>query len=275
MPYPCLRKNFKYITAVIFFLTNLFVFAQAEILDLGSIKPKDLPPKETVSATGEAVLRPPEDEEGLGLMQSYAREYRRQGLAMQQAGDLETAKSFYEKAMAADPFYAPAYNDAGIIAETEGDPDAAEEYYLRAIQVDPGYLSSYSNLALFYETKRDLRKAATYWEKRVDKGLPDDPWTLKAEQRLSDVYLAMGKKIDNLKERQVTDLARKMSDQKALLREDDHEAAKMSLEKAKTYYKRGDNVTALKHSIDAMQLDPDNDEITDFVDKVQTRALTK
>jgi Tfp pilus assembly protein PilF len=66
-----------------------------------------------------------------------------------------------------------------------------------------------------------------------------------------------------------------MSDQKALLREDDREAAKMSLEKAKTYYKRGDNVTALKHSIDAMQLDPDNDEITDFVDKVQRRALTK
>ncbi|MBU1124401.1 MAG: tetratricopeptide repeat protein, partial [Candidatus Omnitrophica bacterium] len=126
-------------------------------------------------------------ESGLSPLQSQAREYRSQGLEMQQVGNLEGAMSFYQKAVELDPGFAMAYNDLGILYEAVGDLDRAESCYLRAVNLDKEYVSPYSNLALLYENKREFRKAAYYWEKRIEVGSSDDIWTKKAEARLDDL----------------------------------------------------------------------------------------
>lgn len=216
-----------------------------------------------------------EEEANLTELQKTARIYRQQGLEMQRAGNLEGALSFYQKAIQLDPYYAIPYNDLGVIYEAAGELPRAEDSYLRSIQLDPAYLSAYSNLALFYEHKRDLKKAAYYWGKRAQLGLPDDPWTQKAEQRLDDIRLVLGEKVDSRRERQVMDLVRKTSDEKNLLKKDDKALAKSHLDKAQQYYKKDQSVLALREAINAKQLDPENVEINEFIEKVEKRLLTK
>ena len=140
-------------------------------------------------------------------MQQQARLYRVDGIKLQNSGDLDGALKLFQKAIELDPLYPEVYNDLGIIYEAQGDPDRAEESYLQALRVDPHYLGAYSNLALFYEGKRDLAKATYYWKKRIELGDSNDPWTIKAQQRLDDILLALSqnpmaeiqkKNVDNL-----------------------------------------------------------------------------
>lgn len=120
-----------------------------------------------------------------------ARSYRLQGVDKQNSGDLLEAMKLYTMATELDPEYTEAYCDLGIIYEAYGIIDEAERAYLKALEIDPGYLNVYSDLALLYESKRDFTKAIYYWGKRIELGLPDDPWTNKAKQRLS--FLLEGK----------------------------------------------------------------------------------
>ncbi|MDD4900303.1 MAG: hypothetical protein PHT31_01180 [Candidatus Omnitrophica bacterium] len=214
----------------------------------------------------------------LAGFQKMARDYRQQGVVLQDAGNLEDAKAFYQRAVIADPLYAVPYNDLGIIAEAEGDLPSAEEYYLRCIGADPGFLSAYSNLALLYETQRNLKKAQFFWEKRAELGLPDEPWTLKAQQRVEDIKVATGQKqgeLAALGEKEVADLAEGIAAQKKLIREDDKAAARIYFERAKKHYDTGDTLQAYREALDAMQLDSDNLRIVEFVDKLQNRLLVR
>ncbi len=110
--------------------------------------------------------------------------YRNQGLELQNKGDLDGAMSAYKKAQEADPAYAIVYNDMGVISEGRGLYKQAEQNYRKAIETDPKFASAYSNLALLKEEQGELDQASSYWQKRAEVGEPDDPWTIKAKEKI-------------------------------------------------------------------------------------------
>lgn len=221
-----------------------------------------------------------QEEKNLSALQQQARMYRAQGLESQRLGNVDGAMGLYQKAIELDPSYAVVYNDLGIICEAKGFIDRAEECYLKSIEIAPNYLSAYTNLALLYENKRELEKAAFYWKKRAESGLPDDPWTQKAKKRLEDINLVLSNRsieedAREQKEQEVIEFLREVATQKTILKKDDKELSKSHFEKAKRSYEKQDYATAIKEASDAQQLNPSNEEIEKFIEKVQTRALSK
>lgn len=217
--------------------------------------------------------------EELTLQQKEARSYRAKGLEYQNAADLVAAASFYQKAVALDPFYAAAYNDLAVVYEATGKTELAKGLYLKAIEVDPAFLSAYANLAIVYEQERDLEKAAYYWRKRAELGGPDEPWTRKAQRRLSDIQAVLsGNPIEEDREEQVLKLGREVELEKSLLAQGakgNKALASQDLMKARRLYKQGREVEALKVAFDAQQMDPSNTEIEEFLTKLSTRLLSR
>lgn len=260
-------NKIKIIATIIFFFGAVSLLSAAEPNTKSTCKKSNM----NVSATA-----PVKTEKNLTSIQKEARAYREQGMKMQQAGDLDAAMGLYQKAIALDPAYAAPFNDLGVILEGKGFIDRAEDSYLRCITIDPDYVSAYTNLAMLNESKRDIAKAAIYWDKRAKLGSPDDPWTKKAQQRLNDIRLVLSDKpFDEAREQDVIKLMAEVSNNKSALQKDNKALAKSYFNKAKLYYKKGDDITAYKISIDAAQLDPTNKEIKEFVQKVQTRLLSK
>ncbi len=208
-------------------------------------------------------------------LQKQARIYRDMGIQQQNLNNIDEAAKFYRKAIEIDPTYAVAYNDLGVILESKGQLDDAEKNYMRATEVDPQYLSAYSNLALLYENKRELDKAAYYWGRRAELGIGDDLWTRRAAQRKADIEAIVGVSKYDPRERQIIDFAGDIAAQKDLERRSDPALAQSLMKKARSSYERGDDAAALKTAIDAMQLDSSNNEIKEFIDKVQIRLLSK
>lgn len=253
--------------------TILFVFGAVSVLSAAEPTTNFTVNKGKVASSAKT---PAKVDKNLTKMQMEARDYREQGVKLQQAGDLDAAMGLYQKAIVLDPTYAAAFNDAGVIYESRGLIDQAEESYLRCVTIDPNYIAAYTNLALLNENKRDIAKAAVYWDKRAKLGSPDDSWTKRAAQRLSDIRLVLSDKpFDEAREQDVIRLMSEVSNKKAALQKDNKALARSYLNKAKLYYKKGDNLTAYKTAIDASQLDPANKEIEEFVQKVQTRLLSK
>ena len=208
-------------------------------------------------------------------MQLMARNYRQQGLDAQQRGDLDAAIDFYSKASQYDPSYAVVFNDLGVIFEATGDMERAEQDYQQAVKIDPNFVSAYTNLALLYENKRDLVSASRYWKKRADLGRQDDPWTQKAKQRFQDIQMILGHvSVDN-KEQQIVGLIKDVTVQKSILKKDDKALTKSHFDKAKNYYQQNNYDMALKEAMDAMQLEPSNQEIEKFISKVHVRMISQ
>ncbi|MFA4889006.1 MAG: tetratricopeptide repeat protein [Candidatus Omnitrophota bacterium] len=218
----------------------------------------------------------PWDEIKATELQKEAQSYRSQGLEAQRIGNIEGAMSFYQKAIEMDPTCAACYNDIGIVYEGRGMSDEAEKFYLKAAKADPSYLSPYTNLALLYEAKRNLEKAAYYWGKRADLGLPEDPWTEKARARLDDISLVQSANpLQDIREREVIGLLKDIAAEKANLGKDKIAQARQYFSRAKAKFKQGDEVTAWKLAVDASQLDPENSEIQEFIDRVQLRMMSR
>ena len=189
MPVKILKENLKKIILI----TNCFIFIFTSYL---------------LAADKVRKVKEPE----LTELQQQARLYRIEGVKFQDTGDVGSALKLYQKAVELDPAYAVVYNDLGIIYEAQMLPDRAEESYLQALRIDPSLLGAYANLALLYESQRQLEKAAYYWKQRVELGNPDDPWTLKAQQRLEDIRLALsGSPMLDVREQDINDLAREVS----------------------------------------------------------------
>jgi tetratricopeptide (TPR) repeat protein len=211
----------------------------------------------------------------LSALDKQARDYRSEGLEQQRIGNIDGALSFYVKATQLDPDFAAPYNDIGIIYEARGLTKQAEDSYLKCLKVDPAYLSAYTNLALLYEGQRDLDKAASYWEKRARLGSSGDPWTQKAQQRLKDIRSVQSGSPAQEREQEVIGLMKDVANKKSLTKKDNRELAKELFKKAKVSYDKHNEVTALKQAIDAQSLDPTNEEVTSFIEKVQKRLLSK
>lgn len=217
----------------------------------------------------------------LSELQREARANRSEGLRYQNAGDLTTAATFYQRAIEIDPFYSVAYNDLGIISEAQGASARAKELYLKAIEIEPGFLSAYANLALLYEQERDLNKAVYYWGKRVEFGSPGDPWTIKAERRLADINQVLSATPEKaVGQQEVIRLSRQVQAEKALLSGSDNKKspkalARQYITKAKRLYKQGKELEAFRMASNASQLDPSNSEIEEFMNKIATRMLSR
>jgi Flp pilus assembly protein TadD len=208
-------------------------------------------------------------------LKEQARLYRSQGIQLQRIGNLDEALSLYQKAVQLDPRFIVAYNDMGIIYEAKGLPKQAEQSYLKAIELEPGYLSSYSNLALLYESQREFEKAARYWQKRIDLGSAEDPWTQKAQGRLEDLFLILGNRPQDIRERQIAGFHRDVAGQKQFRKYDRETSAQDYFTNAQLLYKKGKELEALKEALRAQQLDQDNSEIEAFIMKVQRRLLSR
>ncbi len=111
--------------------------------------------------------------------------YRVQGYEAQERGETAQALMFYQKAIALDPTYAAPCNDLGILREAQGNLIEAEKAYRQALERNPDYLETHTNLAMLYERMGDKEKAIYHWLKRYQLGDPYDPWTIRAEERLT------------------------------------------------------------------------------------------
>jgi len=109
------------------------------------------------------------------LLQPTAAEYRVQGYAAQQKGNLDQALSFYLKALAMGEHTAAIYNDIGVVYEELGVYDQAEVNYKQAIAENPDYLPAYSNLAYMYKEQGDSQQALLYFKERYERCADDDP----------------------------------------------------------------------------------------------------
>ena len=285
---PSLRKIIKKTALIISFVLCVFSSLLAQEAASGSdvdrsfVKSGSTPKNKkgnailkTGSAKPSSNKSAAQEEEILSELQKQGRFYRAQGLSFQRIGNLDAAMSLYQKAIELDPTYVVVYNDLGILYEEIGLLDRAEEFYLKAIKVDPDFLSAYSNLALVYETRRDLDKAVDYWNRRAELGSAADPWTQRAKQRASDIRtLQIGAPYDS-DEQAVLGFMKDIQNEKAVYRENDDVLAKTHFKKAKLCYEKGDEVGALSEAFTAKQFDPSNSEIEDFIEKVQTRLLSK
>jgi len=265
------------ITLAVLFIWSIPAFSQNSSVNKSGTTTAAKVEKGNMDTLDSSVLNLSKSEEAnLTELQKQARLYRTEGLQYQKLGNLDSAKGFYQKAMALDPSYAAPYNDLGVILEAEGLIDSAEQCYLQSLKIDPNYLSAYSNLALLYENERDLDKAAFFWSKRVEMGLPTDPWTIKASKRLQDIRAITAERpFKDMREQEIVDLMTDVSVYKSVLKKDDKALAASYMRKAKMLETKGDGTTALKMAIDAAQLDPNNKDIQSYVDKLQIRALSK
>jgi len=300
MSNPSRKNTLSYITLIITAVFSLFVFTPlfaietfvtydkrveddkraVKSVDKTTDKPAEKAvekPAEKTAAPVTKKIKPPvkEDESKLNEFQKQAREYRAEGLKEQKMGDIDSALKYYQKSVELDPAYAASLNDLGIIYEAKEDVGRAEQCYLAAIKADPAFISPYSNLALLYENKRDLNNAAFYWGKRAEMGALDDPWTKKAKARYDDIRLTLGEIPVDAREQEVVSLVKDVSVQKSLMKKDNKEMARLQFKKAKELYQKGFDAPAIREAINALQLDPDNDSIKGFIEKLQTRILSK
>lgn len=209
-------------------------------------------------------------------MQEQAKKYRQTGFEYQRMGNLDMAMSLYQKAIVIDPGYGVTYNDLGVVYESQGLLPQAEESYLKAIKIDPAYLSAYANLALLYENQRKLDKAAFYWGQRATLGSPDDPWTQKASSRLNEIRSVLSDQpVAYGREDDVLGLMKDISASKSALNKDDKALALDHFQKAKLSFDKGDLATSFKEALDAQYLDKDNPEIEAFLEKTESRALSR
>lgn len=111
--------------------------------------------------------------------------YRSEGRQLQAAGEMERASAAFRRAVTLNPRYAEAYNDLGVVLETMGDLERAEQAYKSALVEDPELAAAHSNLALLYEEQGKTQEAANHWVARIRLGPADDPWVLKARERMS------------------------------------------------------------------------------------------
>ncbi|MBF0387663.1 MAG: tetratricopeptide repeat protein [Candidatus Omnitrophica bacterium] len=119
--------------------------------------------------------------------ESDAVDSRRQGFAFQEQGDYSKALFYYLRALALQPGNAAICNDAALMQEYVGAVKEAEQGYLKAISLDRDYLPVYANLGMFYSKQGQYVLAAKYLRQRVERGRPEDPWTLQAQEELIKV----------------------------------------------------------------------------------------
>jgi len=207
-----------------------------------------------------------------------AAEYRDKGLGFQKNGDLDTALSYFQKAMELDPTLGVAYNDAGVIYEAKGWNDKAKQAYGKAIECDPTLASPYYNLGSIYEKEGDFEKAIFYFKKRVLIGEWNDQWTIKARQELKSLGVDdpdlrsdfLDQHLASIEASGDINASPKGNDLDPKKRKRD---AQLHLFRAKQLFYMGMNENALTEIGVASVLDPKNKEIQKSLEEMQRKTL--
>ena len=115
--------------------------------------------------------------------------FRAEGRQLQDAGEIQGASAAYRRAVTVNPSYAEAYNDLGVVLESLGNLQEAEEAYKSAVTLKPDFGAAHSNLASLYEETGRTKEAAEHWSARIRLGPPDDPWVIKAREKVTHYQL--------------------------------------------------------------------------------------
>jgi tetratricopeptide (TPR) repeat protein len=83
-------------------------------------------------------------------------------------GDIDKAKTDYNKAIDLDPKFAAAYYGCGLVYYHEGDLDKAIENFNKAIDLDPKYSDAFNNRGIAYKEKGNIDKAIMDFTKAID-----------------------------------------------------------------------------------------------------------
>lgn len=128
-------------------------------------------------------------------------------LLYEQRGQLEAAKSSYERAVALDATSIEATTNLAVLCERLGQRDQAvfnwvkvgglyeqrgdfpiaRRSYERALDLSPNSVQTLASLAVVSERLGDREQAVAYWIQCQQLSSPNDPWRLQAEERLVDL----------------------------------------------------------------------------------------
>ena len=91
--------------------------------------------------------------------------YYQLGRVFNQLGDLQKAKSLYEKALAIDPRLTPALSGLAVLYEAKGNPGKALDYMERALEADSEDPYVNFNLGLHYLKQGAMDRAQWHFQK--------------------------------------------------------------------------------------------------------------
>jgi len=90
-----------------------------------------------------------------------------QALEMQRKGNLQEAKTSYEKIVKIDPQNVQALNNLGVIYMEQKDYEMAIKYFHDALDMNNEYVDAHYNLACVYAQKKDSVQSMMYLKKAV------------------------------------------------------------------------------------------------------------
>lgn len=143
-------------------------------------------------------------DERLGQPKEAFLHWMQLGLLHEHHSELESARMAYERASAVNPESVDAQTNVALLSERLDDHDqavmswvklgyleeqrsdfvSAERAYQRALSLDPNNVETLANLAVVSEQLGNREQAVDYWVKCSRLSAPDDPWRLRAEERL-------------------------------------------------------------------------------------------
>lgn len=115
-----------------------------------------------------------------------------EGVTAAQAGKMEEAVHFFEKAIQANPRNVKALNNLGLAKRKLGLINEAIKAYKRAIEVDPAFPLAYKNLGIALEQNGDKQGAVKAYQKYA--GLNPSAPDLKAVKESISRLMASGTK---------------------------------------------------------------------------------
>ncbi len=107
------------------------------------------------------------------LVQAQAVKYYNEGVKAQKSGDLDAAKTAYQKAiMLAEgtkkDIAKAIYNNFGVMSVYAGNWESAAEAFSLALKIDPKYKEANFNIGILYAKMGDAEKALVYWAKALE-----------------------------------------------------------------------------------------------------------
>jgi len=90
------------------------------------------------------------------------------GIAYHQLTELDTAKSYYERAVKLNPKYAEAINNIGTVHYAQKSYRRAIGQYKKALKITPNSASIYSNLGTAYFARKNYKDASQAYAKALE-----------------------------------------------------------------------------------------------------------
>ncbi len=114
------------------------------------------------------------------------------------SGEVERARSHFEKALAENPYNAEVLNNLGVIAHESGDPYTAEAYFLRAIENDADSVDGYLNLLPLLCEIGSVARAALLAEFMLDRFAGNEDIQAQTMQVVEFLAMDFAKKLPEL-----------------------------------------------------------------------------